>query len=618
MMRDNYMQQEFVEKEVNVTVQGAKEITAKTSETLYAILAREGIILEASCGGNGTCGKCKIKVITGRVTDRHGITALAGDDGYHLACQVYPLEEVVIGQIDRVGVCSKGEIGSISLNEDDIMPLARKILVQPRYPDLKQSYSFQEMLRLSLEGINTVDIHALKELALIAPKHPDELTLTVISNEVTAVESGDTTTTLFGAAFDIGTTTVAGMLIDLNKGEVIAAAAETNPQAPFGADVVSRIKFSGCNEGLDKLSSVIRECLNRLISRLCSTAGLSETDIYLITVAGNSTMTHLLMGISPTSLTLNPYVPVFNDIHYFPPGKLNLAVNPGGRVLLLPNIASFVGADTVAAVVFADQDVSHKLTLLIDLGTNGEMVLGKKDRMVVCSTAAGPAFEGAQLSCGMRAAAGAIDDVTVTDDVLFTTINNEKPKGICGSGIIKAIAELVQAGVINASGSFITAGKVINLPVRIRERLRVKNERKEFVLAFARESATSEDIVITQGDIREIQLVKSSICTGAEVLMETLGVAQDDIEQVLIAGAFGNYIDIDSAIAIGLIPQVERQKIHPVGNAAGAGAVKVLLSEKYLERCYSIAKEAEFVELANNPGFQSRFIKNLSFPEVEK
>lgn len=319
------------------------------------------------------------------------------------------------------------------------------------------------------------------------------------------------------------------------------------------------------------------------------------------------------MGISPTYLTLSPYVPVFNYIPPFLPNNLQLDINPGGRVLLLPNIASFVGADTVAAITAVDQDLSDKMTLLIDLGTNGELALGNKDRIAVCSTAAGPAFEGAQLSCGMRAAEGAIDNVTVTDDVYITTIKHEKPRGICGSGIIKAIAELVRAGVITDSGRFAGGSRLTGLPDKISERMREKDGAKVFILAFAHESATGEEIYISQLDIREIQLVKSSICTGAEILMENIGVKPEEIEQVLIAGAFGNYIDLDSAVAIGLIPQSDLKKIHPVGNAAGAGAVKALLSEGHLARCYAIAGKAEFVELANHPAFQEKFVENLAF-----
>ena len=235
--------------------------------------------------------------------------------------------------------------------------------------------------------------------------------------------------------------------------------------------------------------------------------------------------------------------------------------------------------------------------------------------MLVCSTAAGPAFEGAQLSSGMRAANGAIDDVNITDDVYVHTIKDELARGICGSGVIKAIAEFVKVGIIMTSGRFVSNDQIALLPDNIGKRLKVQDGQKEFVLVFAEKSATGKDISITQGDIREIQLVKSSIFTGVEILMENYGIMFEEIKQVLIAGAFGNNLDLDSALAIGLVPIIDRNKIIPVGNAAGTGAVKAMLSVRILERCGSISHGAKFIELANHPGFQKKFIKNLSFPE---
>lgn len=600
---------------VRLTIKGSRSFNGNTGKSLLDSMRSAGFMLEAACGGHGTCGKCKIKVLSGDVADCHGNQVSPDADGFYLACQVYPLGELVIDAIGKAGVSSKGEIGGIFIERKDLDPLLKKLLVEPTYPTLANNYSLQEMTKKAAGGKTPFDLHLLKELATIATHKVGEITLTLTAdNELTAVEAGNTTAKLYGVAFDIGTTTVAGMLADLNKGRVIAAAAETNPQASFGADVISRIKAAGTEEGLYKLSAVIRECLNGLISRMCRTAGIANRDVYLVTVAGNSTMEHLLMGVSPASLTQSPYVPVFNYLPQFPPGILGLDINSGGRIILLPNIASFVGADTVAAVIATDQDLTDKMTLLIDLGTNGELVLGNKDKMVVCSTAAGPAFEGAQLSCGMRATAGAIDNISIDGDIYLTTIEKEQAKGICGSGIIKAIAELLKAGIITASGKFVADDKAVKFPHLLKERLREKNGQKEFILVFAEESGTGMDISITQGDIREIQLVKSSICTGAQILMESFGVTSGQVDQVLIAGAFGNYIDIDSALAIGLLPRIDRRKIHPVGNAAGAGAVKALMSQSHLRRCYKVSGQAAFIELANHQEFQKRFIKNLSFP----
>lgn len=594
---------------VKVKIKNGKEILAGTGQTLHSSLATAGVELEATCGGHGTCGKCKVKVISGKVADSKGNQVEPREDGYYLACQVYPMEDLVLDRIVTAGVSTKGEVGGKYLGKAELNSPVKKVSFKPQYPDILNNYSMQEMVNRAGLGY-PVNLHALKELAQLTLTNPEELTAIVVQDEITTFEHGDTTKKLFGVAFDIGSTTVAGMLVDIRTGKVYAAAAKTNPQTVFGADVISRIKAAGNPKGLEKLSTIIRECLNSLIANLCTQVGIANNDIYLVTIAGNSTMEHLLTGITPTYLAKSPYVAVFNQISPMAPENLDITINPGGRVVLLPNIASFVGADTVAAITAVDQDISDKMTLTIDLGTNGELAIGDKNNIVVSSTAAGPAFEGAELSCGMRAGVGAIDDVVISDNVKITTINNAKPKGICGSGIIKAIAQMLKAGVIEPSGRF--NGRE-ELPPYLGERLQEINREKVFILAYADESETGTDIYVSQGDIRKIQLVKSSIHTGAEILMEKMGVKE--VDQVLIAGAFGNFIDLESAVTIGLIPQSDLSLIHLVGNAAGTGAVKALLSQKHLERCYSVAKSAGFVELANHPQFQDKFVKNLSFGE---
>ncbi|MEW6424505.1 MAG: ASKHA domain-containing protein [Bacillota bacterium] len=612
------MNDEAAGKEIRIIIKDGKSIPAKTGRTVLDALTAAGIVLEANCGGRGKCGKCKIKVLSGQVADSSGQPAAPGEDGTYLACQVYPGEDLVVDKIEQAEASFKGEIGRLTPGGGESVSPVKKILVKPVYPTLENNYSLQEMIRRAAGEKAPVCPNALKELALVASRKAKTVTLTVVSPEITAVEAGDTTAALYGVAFDIGTTTVAGMLVDVNRGGVVAAAAKTNPQASFGADVISRIVAAEKPDGLRRLASAVRECLNGIIERLCQTAGISNRDIYLITVAGNSTMEHLLMEIPPRSLAQSPYVPVFKYLPQFPPGELGLNINPGGRIVLLPIIGGFVGADTVAAVVAVDQDLTEKMVLLIDLGTNGELVLGNKNGLVVTSTAAGPAFEGAQLSCGMRAAEGAIDNVAVDGDVRYTTIGNERPKGICGSGVVKALAELLKAGIITPSGKFTDDPGAAVFPHLAKERLRKRNGRMEFVLAFGEETGTGRDITITQGDIREIQLVKSSICTGAQVLMETLGLTPGQVDEVLVAGAFGNFIDIDSALAIGLIPVTDRRKIRPVGNAAGTGAVKAILTREHLDRCSRVAEKAVLIELANQPEFQRRFLGNLPFPEVTK
>ncbi|MDO9574123.1 MAG: ASKHA domain-containing protein [Candidatus Contubernalis sp.] len=603
-------------KKVKVKVKDFQELTAATDESLYKSISSAGIVLEASCGGNGTCGKCKIKVLEGEVIDKNGMPAKSAEDGFHLACQIFPFSDLTIDKIKQMGVSAKGEVSKINIAKKDLQQIIKKVPIRPEYPKLKNSYSLQEMINKASAGLKPMNPDVLKQLAQIAPLKDQEATLVLVNEEITSIEEGDTSKDLYGVAFDIGTTTVAGILVNLINGKAAAAASASNLQIPFGADVISRIQFTREPEGLHTLSSLIRKTLNTIILELCAKVNISIQSVYLATIAGNSTMEHLLLGVSPQSLSIIPYVTTFNFLAPIPGQDLGLDLNPGGRVQFLPNIASFVGADTVAGIIAVDQDLTDKLTLFIDLGTNGELVLGNRNRLLVSSTAAGPAFEGSQLSYGMRAVEGAIDTVKVKNgDLKVTTINDVKPRGICGSGVVMAVAELYKAGAISKSGRIVGDPNSVEYPNLIKERMRTNHGKREFILAFAEETEIAGEVIISQQDIREIQLVKSSIYTGVQILAEKFGVNIEEIEQILIAGAFGNYIDIDSALAVGLLPGSRRDIIRSVGNAAGEGSVKALLSESHLNRCFKVTEKAEFIELANDIEFQKRFIKNLSFPK---
>jgi uncharacterized 2Fe-2S/4Fe-4S cluster protein (DUF4445 family) len=340
---------------------------------------------------------------------------------------------------------------------------------------------------------------------------------------------------------------------------------------------------------------------------------VDRKQIYAVTIVGNSAMLHLLLSISPVSLSRQPYATVFKMISPFAVHEIELNINSNAKVVLLPNIASFIGADTTAAILAAGQDTSANQSLMVDLGTNGEIALGNQGNIFACSTAAGPAFEGAHIRDGMRASAGAIEDVVIDEDVVIRTIDGGKPMGICGSGIIKAIAQLLKKKIITASGRFNQQNRKAFSPALV-HRLVNKENKWEFVLVAARDSATGYDISVTQKDIREIQLVKSAICTGIQVLIDRALPTGD--MPVFLAGAFGNYVDIESAIVIGLLPKVMQTHIQPVGNAAGTGAVYALLSQNKLARCRHIAGKVHYVELAAEPDFQERFLVNLSFPNV--
>jgi uncharacterized 2Fe-2S/4Fe-4S cluster protein (DUF4445 family) len=607
-MADNDTAQRF-----RLTIEGnGRNVACRGDQTLLKALTDAGVFLEASCGGRGSCGKCRLQVMGGPTADRGGSPANGPAGEVCLACQTYPRGDVTI-RLATAAASVKGEVaGELA---DDGQPLLCKQVVFPGYPTLDDSHTLQAMLARSLpshtEGL--ADAEIMRQLALAAGGRPEKLTLTLVGGNVTAIETGDTSDRLYGVAFDIGTTTVVGILVDAGRRKVVATATRTNPQAAFGADVISRIAAAAAPDGLVAQAEMIRECLDDIIGELCAVSGVGRENIYAATVAGNSTMAHLLLAVPPASLAVPPYSAVFRHMDPFPAAAIDLAINPGGRVILLPNIASFVGADTAAAVLATGQDESVGPALLIDLGTNGEMVLGGADRLLACSTACGPAFEGACIRDGMRAAPGAIDDVVIDGEgsVTLRTIGGGKPAGLCGSGIVKAVAELLRKRLINASGRF-AAGD--DLPAGLAGRLRQRDGQWEFILVEGADSAGGADIAVTQSDIRQIQLVKSAICSGIELLMADSGPAEG--LPVYLAGAFGNYLDTASALALGLLPGFKPEQVRPVGNAAGIGAVQTLLSAAKLARCRRIAERTEYLELAAHPDFQKKFLENLAFPEV--
>ena len=402
---------------------------------------------------------------------------------------------------------------------------------------------------------------------------------------------------IFMAAFDIGTTTVAGFLLNASDGRTAAEASCMNPQAQYGADVINRANYT-LEHGTEEVTSCIRSALGKLIRDMSQAAGITEKDIYAVSIAGNTCMHHFFLGISTDSLVHAPYNPAVSQALILSAEDYGLRIHPSGRLFMLPNIAGFVGADTVACLAATMLPEQKDWTLLIDIGTNGEMVLGRSHQMAACSTAAGPAFEGAGITCGMRGSAGAVCKVRWTGESWdFQTIGNLPPRGICGSGLLDLAAQLLISAQMDETGE-LTAGPVI-------------------VLADAEHSANREPVVLTQKDIRQLQLAKAAIASGIYLLAEKMGITLQDIREVWLAGAFGSFLSPDSACDIGLIPPELRGRITAVGNAAGEGAKRVLLCQHMWEYAQASAKESAFLELASMPAFQDRFVDELLFPEED-
>lgn len=426
--------------------------------------------------------------------------------------------------------------------------------------------------------------------------------------------SPDTRKTGYGVAFDIGTTTVVGMLWDLKQGRQTQVYAMTNTQNQYGLDVISRITF--CNENDDNLNllrKVILQCLNEIIQTLAARQSIQSNDIAKVVICGNTTMAHLVAGYHPGSLAEAPYTPSFEGILAYQNNVFGLDICDTGRIVILPGIAGHVGGDITAGLVASRLFERSDTALFIDIGTNGELVLNDRGSIYTCSTAAGPAFEGAAITHGMRASKGAIEAVEmVGGDVYFKTIGNCQPTGICGSGLIDAISEMLDAKLINSKGKLLSEQEAVDAGAHkgLAARLVSADNQRQFVLVYIE---NGQDIVITQKDIREIQLAKAAIEAGVVLLLRQTGKRIDQIDQILIAGAFGNYINIDSGLRIGLLPAVARSKLIPAGNTAGAGVAMTLASDREMKQAESIPKKVHHVDLASCQDFQKVYLKAMSF-----
>jgi uncharacterized 2Fe-2S/4Fe-4S cluster protein (DUF4445 family) len=412
---------------------------------------------------------------------------------------------------------------------------------------------------------------------------------------------------IFGVAVDIGTTTVVVKLVDMTDGRPLATQADLNPQSRFGDDVVSRINYAQTDAKLAELHKTIIDCINELTEKLCKQASIDTNQIYEMCVVGNTTMNHIFLKLPVVQLGQAPYKAFSLDAKDLSAEKLSLKINPAGNIHTVENIAGFVGSDTVAVALAVDINSAQDLTLVVDIGTNGEIVLGTADKLYAASCAAGPAFEGARISCGSRAMEGAIQAVVINEaDLDLDVIGNCPPHSICGSGLIDAVAVLLNLGIIDSTGRFINPEKLQGkLPPAILSRIIQQGGQPAFRL--------SDEVILTQKDIREVQLAKAAIRAGVKLLQKKIGIVDNDIKQVLLAGAFGNYIRRESALRIGLLPSIPLERIKFVGNAAASGAEMVLISRKCRTQAKKLARKIQYVEIANEDDFSDIFANSMSF-----
>ncbi|HEU5393385.1 MAG TPA: ASKHA domain-containing protein, partial [Candidatus Methylomirabilis sp.] len=431
------------------------------------------------------------------------------------------------------------------------------------------------------------------------------LTLVTVEDELVAVEPGDTREATYGIAVDIGSTTVAGYLVDLTRGITMTSAAVSNSQKEYGHDIMTRIAHCMREpEGLATLHARTLEDVNLLVKDLARRGRAALNRVYRMTVVGNPAMHHFFFRLPVESLGLAPYVPLYRDRVDFRPAAMGIELPAGCRATFLPAISGFVGADIVGMILATGLAEADQLTLAVDIGTNGESVLGTRDRFLCCSAPAGPAFEGAQIQDGMRAVPGAIDRVDVGEEIAVRVIGGDKPEGICGSGLIDAVAGLLDHGVIDSTGRLQDPADLPgSVPQAVRSRIHLKGEDRWVELVPAEATAHGRPIVVSQTDVRQLQLAKGAIAGSGRYLMQRLGVRPQDLHQVVLAGAFGSFVRAESAIRIGLIPPVSLKKVRGVGNAAGAGARLALASRAYLKKAEEIQRQAEYVELAGHDDF---------------
>jgi len=599
-----------------------KEIEVESGTNLLKAADQAGLYIEGDCAGKGTCGKCRVKIVEGdpgnptKAEQKH-LSEQEIAEGWALSCQKRVKEDLTVEvPVQKEAYLRKTTLaGGVEDLEGE--PVVEKKAVKLSRPAVKDQTADLERLLKQLEREDlSVKLRELSGFPGMLRDNNYSVTATIAGDRIISLEPGDTSDQLFGIAFDIGTTTIMGSLLDLQKAEVIAVAATTNPQNIYGADVISRINHA--SEGkkeLKQLQDKVIQAANEIIKDLLKQTKIARDRVYEAVAVGNTTMSHLFMGVDPTYLAPAPFIPAYNRALEVEASELGLDINPAGRITFLPNIAGYVGSDTLGVILATEMDKRTSKCAAIDIGTNGELVLAANGKLMACSTAAGPAFEGAQIKQGMRASAGAVEAVEFADsDFTISTIDDAPAKGICGSGLIDAAAALVDAGLIDATGKLINPeDDPDQVPDKFRERIKRGDNGLEFILVSGADSESGEDIVLSQGDLRELQLAKGAIYAGLKILLKEAEVKEEDLDEVLLAGAFGNYVRKESALTIGLLPQLPPEKITAVGNAAGDGSRMALASKTIRERAFMLPEKIEHLELSTRQDFQEIFVDALKF-----
>jgi len=591
---------------------------------LLDALRSVGLNVRSDCGGRGICGKCRAIVKdSSRISkiveaEKERLSPSELKSGYRLACCTSVIHDATILIPEESRILERKFLIEGTEKPVVVDAAIRKLYAILKKPSLSDVRSDVRRLLDFLQDtygleIVRVDYEIEKVLPEILRKADWKVTVSVWNNtEIVSVELGDTSEKVFGIAVDIGTSKIVGYLSNLATGKLLAVGSSDNPQVVYGEDVISRLSFASKGEDqLRELQRLAVKGVEAVIEQACKRSGCSLEHIYEMTVVGNTAMHHLFLGIQPEYLGKSPYVPALSEATDIKARELPIHLNPGANIHVLPVIAGFVGADAVADIISTEVYKSNRLSLVIDIGTNTELILGNKGELIACSCASGPAFEGAHIKCGVKAVKGAIEKLEIVPrnyQVRYQAVGNAKPIGICGSGIIDAVANLLKYGLIDKSGVFSKSSPT--------PRLRAQNGKKEFVLVSQKEGA-ARDIVITQKDIEQVQLAKAAIYAGCSILMKKRQVQPEDIGNMFVAGAFGNYININNAKLIGMLPDIPTRKMKFVGNAAGSGARMALISTKDRHVARLVARKVRYVELGLDKDFEKEFTSAMFFKSAD-
>ncbi len=594
------------------------EVRVPSGTPVFDAASWNGIAIDSTCGGHGTCKKCKVRIVSGEVPvgplDPRAFSVDELRDGWRLACRASARGDLVV-EVPPLQTRPKAALAGVGRHVI-LRPAVQKrhlVLAEPTMEDQRSD------LQRVLDGLEDLEPNAslelLRSLGGILRASGFDVTAVVCDQELIDLEPGDTSARRFAIAFDLGTTTVVATLLDLESGQPVAVRSILNRQQPYGADVITRISATMMDsEALEALGARAHETLASLVDEVCVEGAVDPREVYEITVCGNVTMMHLALGIDPESLSMAPFVVSTHSFADVRARDFGIEVHPRAPAFVFPSLGAYVGGDIVAGMLATGLTRDRRLRLFIDVGTNSEIALGSNERVVATAAPAGPAFEAAQIRCGMRAAEGAIEGVKISEDaVTLDVIGDVEAVGMCGSGLVDTVAELVHCGLLDHSGRFIPDEDAARFYPGLAARLTTIGKERVFVLHW-RGSDPERSVFLSQRDVRELQFAKASISTGWSILMGELGVGAEDLSQVLLAGSFGAYLTPLSAVRIGLVPRIALPRIVSAGNVAGEGAKIAALSVRERAEAHSILREVEYVELSGRSDFNDMFIDQLAFP----